>query len=122
MAGSGVELALGLVNDPQFGPLVMVAAGGVLIEVLRDAAHALAPFGVATARASSTGSRSASCSAASAARRRPISTRLRSPVARFSVLAADLADVIAECDVNPLIAGPEGAVAVDALVIARQET
>jgi acyl-CoA synthetase (NDP forming) len=43
MAGPGVELALGVVADPQFGPLVMVAAGGVLVEVLRDRRFALPP-------------------------------------------------------------------------------
>ncbi len=122
MAEKGVELALGLVNDPQFGPLVMVAAGGVLVEVLRDAAHALAPFGPATARrlldglairkllGGVRGAPAADLDAAALA------------IARFSVLASDLADSIAECDVNPLIAGPAGTVAVDALVIPWQET
>jgi acyl-CoA synthetase (NDP forming) len=43
LAGPGVELALGVVADPQFGPLVMVAAGGVLVEVLRDRRFALPP-------------------------------------------------------------------------------
>ena len=45
MAGPGVELALGVVDDAQFGPLVMVAAGGVLVEVLRDRRFALPPVG-----------------------------------------------------------------------------
>jgi len=38
-------------------------------------------------------------------------------IARFSVLAAELGDLIAECDVNPLIVSATGAVAVDALLI-----
>src|ERR687893_159293 len=41
MVGPGVEMALGVAHDPQFGPLVMVAAGGVLIETLGDRRLAL---------------------------------------------------------------------------------
>jgi acetate---CoA ligase (ADP-forming) len=43
MAPPYVELAPGVVADPQFGPLVMVAAGGVLVEVLGDRRFALPP-------------------------------------------------------------------------------
>src|SRR5918998_90333 len=50
MAGPGVEMALGVVSDLQFGPLVMVAAGGVLIETLRDRLLALPPLDEARAR------------------------------------------------------------------------
>ena len=45
MAPAGVELALGIVRDPQFGPLVLVAAGGILVEVLHDRRLALPPAG-----------------------------------------------------------------------------
>src|SRR5205814_2187049 len=44
MAGPGVELALGVVRDPQFGPLVVVGAGGVLVEILDDRRLALPPL------------------------------------------------------------------------------
>lgn len=119
MAEPGVELALGFTRDAQFGPVVMVAAGGTLIEILRDARHALAPFGPATARrlldrlsiarllAGTRGAAPADIDAAARA------------IARFSVLAADLADLVSECDVNPLIVSAGGAMAVDALVIGR---
>jgi hypothetical protein len=43
MIDGGVEIALGTVNDPQFGPIVMVAAGGVLVELLSDRAVAMCP-------------------------------------------------------------------------------
>lgn len=120
MAEPGVELALGLINDPQFGPVVMVGAGGVLVELLRDARYGLAPFGPATARRLLDGLRI-----------RPLLDGVRGAppaniaaaaeaIARFSVLAADLADVIAECDVNPLIVGPTAAIAVDALIIPKK--
>ena len=50
MSEPGVEMALGVVGDPQFGPLVMVSAGGVLIETLRDRLLALPPLDEARAR------------------------------------------------------------------------
>ncbi len=50
MAPPGVEINLGIVRDPQFGPLVLVAAGGVLVEVLHDRRLALPPLDEARAR------------------------------------------------------------------------
>jgi acetate---CoA ligase (ADP-forming) len=117
MAPKGVELALGMVRDPQFGPVVMVGAGGVLVELIADRAAALAPFGVATARrlldrlAVSRllqGYRGAKAVDLDA---------LCTTIARFSVLAAELADVVGEIDVNPLICGARANLAVDALVV-----
>jgi hypothetical protein len=57
MAGKGVELA-SAADDPQFGPIVMVGAGGVLIEIMADRRFALAPFDAPPA-ACSTASRTA---------------------------------------------------------------
>jgi acyl-CoA synthetase (NDP forming) len=47
---SGVEIAVGLVRDPVVGPLVMVAAGGVDIDVWNDRAFLLAPSTAADVR------------------------------------------------------------------------
>jgi acyl-CoA synthetase (NDP forming) len=121
MAKPGVELALGLVNDPQFGPIVMVAAGGTLIEVLRDARYALAPFGPGTARRMLNGLRLRKL--LDGVRGKPPANieAVARAIAHFSVLAAELGGSISELDVNPLIAGPEDVAAVDALVISKKE-
>jgi acyl-CoA synthetase (NDP forming) len=118
MAGQGVELAFGMVQDAQFGALVLVGVGGVLIEVLRDRVFALPPFDGEEAhrlidrlqgRALLDGVRGAPAADLDA---------VAEALARFSVLAATLGDALAEMDVNPVIAGPDGCLAVDALVVA----
>ena len=117
MAGSGVELSLGMVRDPQFGPLVMLGSGGVMVEVASDVTFALPPFSEQQALSLLT-------SLAIAPRLH--GTRGEPPVdlpglgkviSRFSVIAAGMDDNISEIDINPLIAGPWGCVAVDALLV-----
>jgi acetate---CoA ligase (ADP-forming) len=119
MAGPGVELALGVVHDVQFGPLVMVAAGGVLIEALRDRRFALPPVDQDQALAM-----------LDQLAVRPLLDGVRgappadldavaNAIVNLSDLAVDLGPWLAAVDVNPLIASPSGCVAVDALVIAR---
>jgi acyl-CoA synthetase (NDP forming) len=119
MAMPGVELALGLVADPQFGPLVVVAAGGVLVEALGDRVTALPPVDRAGARG-----------LIDRLSVRPLLDGVRGAppadvdavadaVVRLSAVALDLGDLIEAVDVNPLIAGPEGCRAADALLIPR---
>jgi hypothetical protein len=115
----GIELALGIVRDPTFGPLVLVAAGGVLVELLGDRKLAFPPLDEAGARHLIDGLQV-----------RPLLDGVRGApasdvdavahaVSRLSLLAADLGDRLEALDVNPVIAGPEGCVAVDALVVQR---
>ncbi len=112
-----VEMALGVVSDPQFGSMVLVAGGGVFIEVLGDRQLGLVPIDAPIARRMVDKLKIA-----------PIldGVRGRSPVDKASVvealvglsdLATDLGDLIAELDVNPLAVSAEGCVALDALVI-----
>jgi acetate---CoA ligase (ADP-forming) len=118
MAGPGVELALGVVADPQFGPLVMVAAGGVLVEVLGDRRFALPPVDHGQAMAML--DRLAVRPLLDGVRGAPPADldAVARAVVDLSVLAVDLGDRLAALDVNPLVAGPDGCVAVDALVVA----
>jgi acyl-CoA synthetase (NDP forming) len=117
MAPPGVELALGMVRDPQFGPLVMVAAGGELIEAFRDRRMGLPPLD--RARAARLLDRLAVRPLLDGARGRPPADieAAVDAIVRLSALATDVGDLIEELDVNPLICGPDGCVAVDALVV-----
>ncbi len=119
MAPVGVEVALGVVRDAQFGPLVLVAAGGVLVEVLHDRRLAFPPIDERRAerlidglsiRPLLDGVRGAPAADVQG---------LARAIARLSVLAADLGDMLDGLDVNPVIVGPDACVAVDALVIPR---
>lgn len=119
MVKGGVETVLGVTNDPLFGPVVMFGLGGILVEVLRDVTFRLAPFDETEARrmideiqgrAVLDGVRGAKAS--------DIDT-LASALSRLSFFAAENADKLESVDVNPFLVLPGGAVALDALVIAK---
>ena len=121
MARSGVEISIGVVRDENFGPLVIVAAGGTLVELLADRAVACPPISAtgATGHAGFIAHRQIT---GRLARRPPADINaLVDVVVGFSQLAAELGDVLDAVEANPVIASPTGAIAVDALVIARDQ-
>jgi acyl-CoA synthetase (NDP forming) len=117
MAKKGVELAFGGLIDPQFGAVAMIGAGGTLIELLDDRQLALAPFDAAAAGRDIAALRMSRLldgyRGAAAADR----WKLAEAFSRFSIMLHDLAGLIAECDLNPVIASAEGCLAVDALIV-----
>jgi acyl-CoA synthetase (NDP forming) len=122
MAPQGVELALGVVRDEQFGPLVVVAAGGVLVELLRDRRLAFPPLD--ERGADELIDRLRVRPLLDGVRGRPAAdtASLAHAIARLSVLALDLGEHLDGLDVNPVIVSPDGCVAVDALVVPRRRT
>ncbi len=116
--GAGVEVALGLKQDQRFGPLIIVACGGVLIELLGERAFRLAPLERAEAEVMLDETRLRHLLAG--VRGRPAADRqaLVELLLRFSALVVGLGDVLAEIDLNPVIVGSEGCTIVDALVVA----
>jgi acyl-CoA synthetase (NDP forming) len=116
---AGVELALGIVREPELGPLVVVGAGGVLVELLSDRVVALPPVSAQLAseliadlriRTLLGGVRGAPPADLAAVIR---------AIRGLSQLAIELGDQLAALDINPLICGPDSAIAVDALAIPR---
>src|SRR5690606_16848760 len=116
---AGPELILGMVTDPQFGPLMTLGIGGIFTELYRDVATLFPPAG-----------RSELARALAALKGYPLLRGFRGapPVdlpALLDALEAFAAFVAAEghdyleIDINPLIAGPGGCAAVDALIVAK---
>ncbi|MFT4009850.1 MAG: acetate--CoA ligase family protein [Nocardioidaceae bacterium] len=117
MTPAGVELALGVVRDPHLGPLVLVAAGGTLVELVAQRVVALPPVSHAQALAlldevPLLGKLLDGVRGAPPASREAVADAIVS----MSHLALALPDHVAAVDVNPLICTPTGAVAVDVLV------
>ena len=115
MVRNGVELLVGAVQDPVFGPLIALGPGGTLAELIGDAAFRLTPLTdfdaqelVQTGKAGIllSGFRGAAPSDLEA---------VEDLLLRISQLAEDLPEV-AELDLNPVIARPDGCVVVDARV------
>jgi acyl-CoA synthetase (NDP forming) len=117
MAPAGIEMGLGVIVDPQFGPLVMVAPGGTHIALFRDAQYDLAPIGRAAARRMI--DRLAVKPLLDGHRGAPQVDidRLAEVLHRLSWVAALLGDRVSEIDVNPYIATQGAGVAVDAIVV-----
>lgn len=120
MAKPGAEVALGFVADPQFGPVAMISAGGVLIEVQKDAVLAIPPFDGREAQGFI--DRLAMRKILDGVRGKPALDveALAQAFARFSVMISALGEFLAEVDVNPLIVGERGVRAVDALIVPRR--
>jgi acyl-CoA synthetase (NDP forming) len=115
-AEPGIELSVGIIADGDLGPLVVVGAGGVLVEHLADRAVALPPVGAAGARRMLSRLRVTRLLAGFRGRPPADLGAAAAAIAGVSAIAAELGGELAALDVNPLICGPAGAVAVDVLV------
>ncbi|UUU33119.1 acetate--CoA ligase family protein [Streptomyces sp. CA-210063] len=121
MVERGVEMVVGVTHDDLFGPTVTVGLGGVLVEVLRDSAVRVPPFGEDQARAMLSELRGRAL--LDGVRGAPPADvdALAEVVLRVQRMALELGDDIAELDINPLMVLPrgQGAVALDALAVCR---
>jgi acyl-CoA synthetase (NDP forming) len=117
MVEKGTELALGGVHDPQFGMLLMLGAGGTLVELLDDRAFALAPIDELEAERKLDGLKLRRLLAGVRGAPPAHMPSVLMAISRFSAMLADLDGLVAEADVNPLIAGPGACMAADALIV-----
>ena len=118
---SGLEVIVGAVNDPYFGPTVAFGLGGVFTELLHDVTHRFAPFDAETAREMVNEIKGAALLRGYRGKPALDIPALADTLSRVSLLIADHADRIAEIDINPLFVGEsgKGVVAADALIVLK---
>ena len=116
MADPGTEVIVGMTTDPQFGPVMMFGLGGIMVEVLKDVSFRLVPLenkDAAAMLAEIKGS--------------PVLDGVRGqPPVDQEALKSALMQVssfveahpeVQELDLNPVLASPSGAIAVDARIV-----
>ena len=115
MAPDGTELIVGALGDPAFGPLVACGAGGVAVELLGDVQVRLAPLGASEADEMLRSLKTFPLLDGYRGRPRADVEALHDLVLRVGALASTHI-AVAELDLNPVIATPDGALVVDARV------
>jgi len=119
MMPKGHELVIGVIRDPDFGPLVMLGSGGIYLEVLKDVVFAPPPITPAEAKDLILGLKTAPILAGVRGQKAADIDALAALVSRVADLARTESG-IEQIDFNPVFVYPEGegVVAVDALAVA----
>ncbi len=118
MVSGGVEIILGVNNDPLFGPAIMFGLGGIFAEVMKDVTFRLAPISRFDAEEMIREVRAFPLLDGARGKPKADVAALADAIVRLSALAIDLKDEVAEIDINPLFVLPagKGVVAGDALI------
>jgi len=112
----GYELILGSSLDPQFGPVLLFGSGGQLVEVFKDRALGLPPLNATLARRLLEQTKIYTALKGVRGRKSVNLAALEELLVRFSQLVVEQ-PWIKEIDINPLLASPEGLIALDARMI-----
>ena len=115
----GVELIVGIQNDPQFGPMIMVGLGGIMTEVFKDVAFRMLPITTSDAKSMLNelkGSKLLKGFRGSA----PIDLNMiAKALVQIGKMGVDNADYVNSIDFNPVIVYPKSYFVVDAKIILK---
>jgi acyl-CoA synthetase (NDP forming) len=122
MITDGVETILGVQRDPVFGPVVLFGLGGIFVEVFKDVAMRLAPFGEDVAAQMIREIKGFALLQGVRGQGPADIEALIHTLTTLSAFAAANAERLQSLDLNPFLVRPrgEGAVAVDALIVPHQ--
>ncbi len=117
MVPKGVELIVGVQNDPQFGPVIMVGLGGIMTEVMKDVAFRMLPISTSDAK-SMLNELKGSALLKGFRGSEPIDTNMVAQMlVQIGKLGVENADYINSIDFNPVIVYPKSHFVVDAKII-----
>lgn len=116
MPDAGVETIAGVTVDPVLGPAVVFGLGGIFVEMIRDVVTEVAPLSLEQAKDMIRRVRGASILDGARGRQPSDVDSLARILVALGDLAYRYADRVVSIDVNPILVGPSGAVAVDAFV------
>jgi acetyltransferase len=120
MVKGGVEVILGSMRDPVFGPVVMFGLGGIFVEALGDVSFRIAPLSRSDAEDMIEEIKGHRVLRGIRGREPADLDAIANALLSVSRLVIDHRDAIDELDINPLVVFPRGAKAVDALIKTRQ--
>jgi len=121
MVPKGVELIVGIQNDPQFGPVIMVGLGGIMTEVMKDVAFRMLPITTSDAK-SMLNELKGSALLKGFRGSPPIDLNMVSQMlVKIGKLGMENADYINSIDFNPVVVYPKSHFVVDAKIILDKE-
>jgi len=115
MVPAGVEMIVGVVHDPQFGPVIACGAGGVLVELLRDVSVRLTPLNAEDAEEMVQSLKTYPLLTGFRGQPAHDAAALQDALLRVSALVEDLPQIV-ELDCNPIMVLRRGAAVIDARV------
>jgi acetate---CoA ligase (ADP-forming) len=120
MRAGGIELLVGIVNDPAWGQVLAVALGGIFVEILRDTAVAVLPVGRDEVRQSLMGLRGARLFDGPRGTEKADLDAVADTIVAVAALAGRLGDRLEALEINPLLVRGSHVEALDALLTWRQ--
>ena len=117
MLRAGTEMIIGVNNDRDFGPMIMVGMGGVFVELFKDVQLAPAPLTMSQAEAMI--GKLASYPLLNGYRGGPVCDKkaLADLLVKISEMASEGKDTVKELDINPVFITEDGAAIADALLV-----
>jgi len=121
MVPKGIEIIVGLQNDPQFGPVIMVGLGGIMTEIIKDVAFRMLPITAADAK-SMISELKGSALFGGFRGSEPVNLDMLSEMlVKIGQIGVDNADYINSIDFNPVMIYPDSHYVVDAKIILNKE-